>query len=248
VGAVDSKMKHADYSQGGEHLSLVAPGSAVYSTYPQGNSPFASLVADGTFYKSSSLDYVPFEEYEGTLVDCGLGASMRSCLGASASCAGFVAYVDRGDIRFNEKVKNVRSQGARAVIIGNNDPDDDDSLGFTLGSAAEWPPVTAVTTTTAKILRGKFGTTVRVGIRGGDYAYSSGTSMATPHVAGVAALVWSANPKLTNAQVRHILETTAKDLVDTEGAPGSTAGKDPVFGYGLVQAKAAVEEALKTVK
>ncbi|HEX5752218.1 MAG TPA: S8 family serine peptidase [Archangium sp.] len=245
VGAVKPDMKHASYSQGGEHLSLVAPGTGVYSTYPRGNSPFANLVADGTFYKSRSLDYVPFEEYEGTLVDCGLGASMRSCLGASVACSGFVAYVDRGDIRFNEKVKNVRSQGARAVIIGNNDPADDDELGFTLGNSAEWPPVTAVTTTTAQLLRGQFGKTVRVGIRGGDYAYSTGTSMATPHVAGVAALVWSANPNLKNSDVRRILESTAKDLVDAEGSPDSAVGKDPVFGYGLVQALPAVEQALR---
>jgi subtilisin family serine protease len=248
VGAVDAEMKHADYSQGGEHLSLVAPGTNVYSTFPRGRSAFASLVAGGTFYTSRSLDYVPFEEYEGTLVDCGLGASMRSCLGASATCSGFVAYVDRGDIRFNEKVKNVRSQGARAVIIGNNDPADDDALGFTLGTAAAWPPVTAVPTTTVPALRAQFGKSVRVGIRGGDYAYSTGTSMATPHVAGVAALVWSANPTLTNADVRRILETTAKDLVDPVDSPDSTEGKDPVFGHGLVQARAAVELALEDAK
>ncbi|HYO73681.1 MAG TPA: S8 family serine peptidase [Archangium sp.] len=245
VGAVDSEMGHARYSQGGEHLSLVAPGTNVYSTFPRGNSPFASLLAGDTFYKSRSLDYVPFEEYEGTLVDCGLGASMRSCLGASASCEGFVAYVDRGDVRFNEKVKNVRSQGARAVIIGNNDPADDDALGFTLGNPAQWPPVTAIPTTSVPAIRAQLGKSVRVGIRGGDYAYSTGTSMATPHVAGVAALVWSANPSLKNADVRRILESTAKDLL---GAPDSAEGKDPVFGHGLVQARAAVEQALREVK
>ncbi|MFY0527537.1 S8 family serine peptidase [Archangium gephyra] len=241
VGAVDAQAKHPKFSQGGEHLSLVAPGVDIYSTYPRGHSPFANVVAGGVFYASRALDYVPYEEYEGTLVDCGLGMGMRSCLGAT--CEGFVAYVDRGDIKFNEKVKNVRSQGARAVIVGNNDPADDAALGFTLGNPASWPPVTAVPTTTVPAIRAQFGKTVRVGIRGGDYAFSSGTSMATPHVSAVAALVWSANKDLTNADVRRILQSTAKNLTDGE-TPEGADGKDIVFGYGLVQARAAVEKAI----
>ncbi|MFY0572468.1 S8 family serine peptidase [Archangium lansingense] len=245
VGAVDADKKHPKFSQGGEHLSLVAPGVNIYSTYPTGRSPFASLEAGGTFYTSGAFDYVPFAEYEGMLVDCGLGVGMRSCPGAT--CEGFVAYVDRGDITFNEKVRNVRSQGARAVIVGNNNPEDDDTLSFTLGNAATWPPVTAVPTTTVPIIRAQLGNTVRVGIRGGDYSYSTGTSMATPHVSAVAALVWSANSQLTNADVRRILESTAEDLVDS-GAPESHEGKDIVFGYGLVQAKAAVDQAIRERK
>ena len=58
--------------------------------------------------------------------------------------------------------------------------------------------------------------------------------MATPHVAGVAALIWSANPSWTNYQIREALDATAQDL----GAPGY----DTSFGWGLVQAKAALDE------
>ena len=64
------------------------------------------------------------------------------------------------------------------------------------------------------------------------YYFYAGTSMASPHVAGVAALVKSANPSLTNAEIRGILETTAEDL--------GTSGWDQYFGYGLVDAYAAV--------
>jgi subtilisin family serine protease len=242
VGATDANNKHPKFSQGGAHLSLVAPGVNVYSSFPRGRSPYADLRAGGAFFVSAALDYVPYEEFEGALVDCGLGDSMHSC--STTSCSdGFVAYVDRGGTKFSDKVKNVRAQGARAVIIGNNDPEDDKTLGFTLGNPATWPPVTAVPTTSVADIRAQVGKPVKVGIHGSDYAFSSGTSMATPHASAVAALVWSANPKLTNKQVREILETTALDLQDSD-YPDSGPGFDIVFGNGLVQAKAAVDKAL----
>ena len=65
------------------------------------------------------------------------------------------------------------------------------------------------------------------------YEAWDGTSMATPHVSGVAALVWGCFPGASNAQIRNALNATAKD----KGA----AGRDTSFGYGIVQAKAAVE-------
>jgi subtilisin family serine protease len=49
-------------------------------------------------------------------------------------------------------------------------------------------------------------------ITGGGYLEMSGTSMATPHVAGVAALVWSAYPELTHYQVKQRLLGSADPL------------------------------------
>lgn len=59
--------------------------------------------------------------------------------------------------------------------------------------------------------------------------------MASPHVTGVAALVLGKNTSLTGSQVRTILHTTAQDL--------GTAGRDSFYGYGLVNAPAAVAAA-----
>jgi len=71
---------------------------------------------------------------------------------------------------------------------------------------------------------------------GGGYITNwSGTSAATPHVAGVAALVKAANPRLTAAQVRMLIRMTADDL----GADGW----DQYFGWGRVNAFAAVDAA-----
>lgn len=65
------------------------------------------------------------------------------------------------------------------------------------------------------------------------YAFYSGTSMATPHAAGVAALVWSHFPECTNTQIRYALAKSARDL--------GSSGCDDYFGYGVVQAKSAVD-------
>ena len=65
-------------------------------------------------------------------------------------------------------------------------------------------------------------------IGGSSYEAWGGTSMATPHVAGVAALLWSANPAWTNVEIRDAMAATALDLGDP--------GRDIAYGYGLVQA------------
>jgi len=67
---------------------------------------------------------------------------------------------------------------------------------------------------------------------GGGYTYKSGTSMAAPHVAGLAALVWSAYPSYTNDQVEGRIEMAAVDL----GSPGW----DPYYGHGRIDAQAAL--------
>jgi serine protease len=68
---------------------------------------------------------------------------------------------------------------------------------------------------------------------GNKYEAWSGTSMATPHVAGVAALVWGHFPSCSAAEIRAALNASAEDL--------GTAGRDNNFGYGLVRAKAAAD-------
>ena len=71
-------------------------------------------------------------------------------------------------------------------------------------------------------------------IPGGDYALGSGTSMSSPHVAGVAALIRAARPGLDVDEVEAVLRASAVDL----GAPGH----DMVYGDGRVDAAAALVE------
>jgi len=60
------------------------------------------------------------------------------------------------------------------------------------------------------------------------YRELSGTSMATPHVSGVAALVWSRDTTKSAAEIRRALENSAEDLGDP--------GRDNYYGNGLVRA------------
>lgn len=66
----------------------------------------------------------------------------------------------------------------------------------------------------------------------GKYASAKGTSMAAPLVAGVAAMLFAANPNLTPQMVMSIIETSAIDLGDE--------GWDELYGYGEIDAVAAV--------
>jgi hypothetical protein len=72
-------------------------------------------------------------------------------------------------------------------------------------------------------------------IPGNRYNYMTGTSMSTPHVAGVAALTWSYDPSLTNVQLRERLLEAVDDLGDP--------GWDPYFGYGRINAYKALTKA-----
>lgn len=65
------------------------------------------------------------------------------------------------------------------------------------------------------------------------YATMSGTSMATPHVAAAAALVWSADKSWTNVEIRQALSAASLDL--------GTGGRDNFYGFGLVQAQSALQ-------
>lgn len=132
-------------------------------------------------------------------------------------------------------VLHIAAAGNSGTFTGKND---------TVGYPAKYDSVIAVAATNSSDTRASWSSTgpavevsaPGVGINstklGGGYIVYSGTSMASPHVAGVAALVLGTGASLTNAQVRAILSSTAQDL--------GAAGRDSLYGFGLVNAAAAV--------
>lgn len=226
VAAIDSTKALASFSQRNSTVELAAPGVGVLSTTSYRS---AGLTVGTGSYIVSALEGTMLGTASAPLVDGG------RALTTNAAWAGKTVLVERGDISFWDKVRNVQDSGGAACIIYNNAPGGfSGTLGT--GNTSVIPSVTLSREDGLELL-GKLGQTAETStapaIDTSGYDYFDGTSMATPHVAGVAALIWSKHPTATNAKVRQALQETAEDL--------GTAGRDNSFGWGLVRAKAAMD-------
>jgi len=225
VAALDSANLVADFSQKNSEVDIAAPGVAVLSTVPRGAGYEASVAALGGAYEATGMDGSPNGVVTGTLIDCGIGDA--TC----AASGGAICLIQRGEISFADKVAACDAGGGGAAVIYNNQTA---LFSGTVGTGSPIPSV-GVSGTDGASLIAALGSSVTLTLQPGDYAHYDGTSMATPHVAGVAALVWG-QPSLldcTKDQVRSALENTALDL----GVPG----RDNSYGHGLIQAKAAID-------
>jgi subtilisin family serine protease len=239
VGAVDVTNTIADFSNTGSGLDLVGPGVQVLSSVPAGKGFESSVTAGGNTYRAFGMEFAGFTGSSGftdTLVNCGLATAATDCAGPPLD-GSWIAVIQRGSITFGEKVENAIAAGADAAIIYNNVAGD--FLG-TLGSetpsgGGSWIPAVSVSDTTGAALVVAVGTTGTMLNITSSWDHFDGTSMATPHVSGVAALVFGSHPGATPAQVESILKSTAQDL--------GTTGYDTTYGYGIPQADDAVAAA-----
>ncbi len=241
VGAVNAKLEKTAFSQWGPELDVTAPGAAVISTVPTGSGRDSVVyLAVGTTkvrVNSSAFSGVKAvaTPQAGQLVHVGLGKPEDF---ARVNVAGKFALIGRGEIRFSEKVENaIKAKASGVVIYNNTDGLMQGSLSED-GSEIETPVVMIEQLEGQKVieqLTAGANVSAEISTVPSDYASFDGTSMATPHVAGVVALIKSANKSLTPAQVRLILAQTAMKL-----APNDTNQ----FGAGMVQADAAVAAAL----
>ncbi len=156
---------------------------------------------------------------------------------------GSFATTSQNDLAFKDSVDALVGAGIAAVMASGNNPD----LVGAPGSYPESITVGALTDQGTVWYRSGRGMSLRQEIKpelvapgvaitssvpGGGMALSTGTSMATPHVAGVAALLLQASPDLTPAELKDVLKRTATPLA--ENLP------DPDSGWGIVNAFAAV--------
>ena len=222
VGAVDVNREWASFSQFNSKVEISAPGVDVLSTVPMNSGSAAALTVAGTAFTATPMTGSPQKTAIAALADFGTGEAVNSAM------AGKVCLIKRGNISFGQKVANCETSGGVGAIVYNNIAE---MVYGTLGDTVTSIPSLGVSGDDGAVLMGKLGQSATVAITGVSYEYYNGTSMATPHVSAVAALVWSYFPSCTGEQIRVSLRNSAVDL----GAPG----RDDKYGYGLVQAKAA---------
>lgn len=183
-------------------------------------------------------------QYAGLTRKAGLTAdTVYAGLGTAAElegvvCTGKTALITRGGISFAEKTTAAMNAGCGAVIIHNNQPG---NFAGTFGTATTadgraWIPAVSISLDEGLYVKKQIearatATTLLNNV--GNHAVFNGTSMASPHTAGVAALILGKNPSLTPEQVRQVLRESADD----RGLPGW----DPQFGHGRINARRAVE-------
>ncbi|MBI2394227.1 MAG: S8 family serine peptidase [Deltaproteobacteria bacterium] len=225
VGAIDANRNIASFSQRNAEVDLVAPGVSVLSTVPW-KTPTVDV--DGATYHGQAIELAATGSASGALVNGGRCTS-------SGAWTGKVVLCERGDVSFSTKVAAVQSGGGLAALIYNNATGNfSGTLGA--GNSSSIPAVSLSREDGLTLVAGaldKSASVVSPTGAGSGWESWNGTSMATPHVAGVAALVWSKNTSWTNQQVRDALERTALDL--------GLAGRDDTYGHGLVQAKKALD-------
>lgn len=241
VGAVNADLLKADFSQWGPELAVVAPGVDVVSSVPQGSgrTPIVQVQLG-----SSTAQTIPSSFIEGSktileplnkeMIDVAFGRPEDF---AKVAATGKIALVKRGENKFMEKVKAALDAKVAGLVVYNNVP------GLIHGAISNDGTEIEIPIFVIELTQGEL---IKAGLAAGNVAqtsllvqksnYSSfdGTSMATPHVAGVVALIKATNKQLTPAQVKAILRSTAKAL---------TPNTNNELGAGIVQADAAVEKA-----
>lgn len=223
VAAVDVAGNWASFSQYNKDVEIAGPGVNVLSTVPVGTGRNPALTVGTTTYSPGTLDGSVVKTASGPLANFGLGGSVLS------GFSGKVCLIQRGTYEFGVKVKNCQDSGGVGAVIYNNAAG---GFGGTLGTMIPSIPVVTASDSEGAALIGQLGQTAVVAVTS-NYAYFDGTSMATPHVSAVAAMVWAAKPECTATQIRNSLNLSALDK--------GTAGRDSRFGFGIVQAKAAVD-------
>lgn len=251
VAAIDNQNDHAAFSQATDQVEISGPGVAILSTVTVGEGKLSDIQLDGVSQFDRGI--VPHNRlvqrsgnYQSEPVAGSVTASLGVCDTSNGrfTCADMtnkICLVERignqgsGSYPEIDAVQACYDAGARASIVYSNSdlPGLQNPFLVDTNDTARMLSVT-VDREFGQQLLAYAGQEISVSTTlGEDYEYYNGTSMATPHVTGVAGLVWSYYPTCTAAQIRSVLTKTATDI--------DVAGRDNRTGYGLVDSDAAVK-------
>ena len=189
--------------------------------------PLAVLRSDGSAYYSDMASAITYAADHGVRV---ISMSLASSMGSSALQSAVDYAWNKGSVLFaaaanyNTSTPYYPAAYNNAVAVAATTSSDTKSSYSNYGN---WIDLSAP------------GDSILTTYNGGGFGYASGTSLATPVAAGVAALVLSIKPSLSASGLVGVLEQSADDL--------GTAGFDQYFGWGRVNALRAVSAALITV-
>jgi serine protease len=218
VGAIDAQEKRAPFSSYGVGLGIMAPGAEVQSTMIKGIGDTADVAYATATQPADRVTGSPYGAFTGKVVLCGLGEPHEF----PESVRGNIAFIRRGKLLFREKARNAKEAGAAAVILQRYKEEQVQGPSWTLYPEEPDPYWDNY----------PFPLTVRVDFQEGEavlaagleqstvthrrslYGTMSGTSMATPHVAGIVALLMSLDPDMPVAQAAYLLKATARDIYE----------------------------------
>ncbi|MGM0899465.1 MAG: cell wall-binding repeat-containing protein [Bacillota bacterium] len=220
--ATASRMSEDDH---GTHVAGIIGASQNNRTYGSGVAPETGLLAIDVFegedaYSSDVIEGVYYAADAGAdIINMSLGSYYYS-----ESYQAAIDYAHERGVLVIASSGNDYTDDAHypsgyegVVAVGSTDRYDDLSTFSNFGADQD---ITAP------------GTGIWSTVSGGNFSAMSGTSMAGPVVAGVAALIKANEPELTNVEIEQRLYETAMDL--------GAFGKDDYFGHGRIDAKAAL--------
>eukprot|EP00934_Nitzschia_sp_Nitz4_P006439 Nitzschia sp. Nitz4//scaffold32_size149145//87021//89535//NITZ4_002886-RA/size149145-processed-gene-0.128-mRNA-1//-1//CDS//3329548090//6429//frame0 len=233
TGATDSDLVTPWYEDGSSHGTHVAGTIAA-----QSNSVGVVGVAPGVAIHIVRV----FDDY-GDFSASGLVEAMNDCADADAD----VITMSLGGAVYNyaeaTMASRLANQGILLVAASGNGADYDNAVNYpaayssvmSVGALNEDSEIASFSTHNSNVDIAGPGVSVLSTTSDSDYSYAEydGTSMATPHVSAVAALLWSEFPNKSASQIRTALEKSATDV--------GACGKDRLFGHGLVNIMAAAD-------
>ncbi|MEZ4812110.1 MAG: S8 family serine peptidase [Caldisericia bacterium] len=239
-GNIDTKVEPFDLYGHGTHVAGivcgktagVAPKAKVImgSVMPTGSGTITQVIAGMEWMLDPDQD--PETDDAPTVVSMSLGGSVAEDMVEIADVferAGILLVASIG----NEGAGASGSPGniPSVLSVGAYDIDRDVAL-FSSGQELDWEYDPYHLTVTKPDVAAP-GVDIYSSLPGGGYSPKSGTSMAAPHVAGVAALLLSVNPELSNISIRETIINTTTDYGEE--------GWDRRYGNGIVNPEKAVE-------